>query len=99
MTTENIDFDCARVDRDTEELVVTGEVNRGGGTVDLLPYKYITIPDYWVVDLVWDQTNALFTSITPFEARIHLASIQGIKGIILKGKYKSLTIDNTRSIE
>jgi len=92
----NTDFVSAKVDWDRRELVVTGETTRGGGTVSLVPQKHSTVPDYWQVDLVWDKENAIYTSMTPFEARLPLASAAGIKGVLLKGKSKTLTIETSK---
>ncbi len=90
---DNTDFECVRIDWSKNKLVVTGDTSRGGGTVELVPHKYVTTSEFWMVDLLWDKTNALFTSITPYQARIPLASIQGSKGIVLKGKHRVLTIE------
>lgn len=96
---EVVDFRCVDVDESTEELVVTGEVPYGGGEVTLEPHVYVTAPEYWGVDVVWDRTNAMLTVITPYEVRIPLTDVHGLRGVQLFGKRRTMLLDLWSSSE
>lgn len=84
---EKVDFSCAFIsyEGDEPQLMVSGEVTRGGGTVSLSPLVYVTQPEYWGVEVLWDTTNALLTVMTPYELSIPLSSITGTKGFTVIG--------------
>ena len=94
---ERADFYCAYIsyDGDEPELIVSGEVTSGGGTVELSPMVYVTQPEYWEVEVLWDRTNALFQVITPYEVSIPLSAIRGTKGFSVLGERMTKTFERS----
>ncbi|WP_371226275.1 hypothetical protein [Roseovarius sp. 2305UL8-3] len=94
---ELVNFTSAYISHDgaEPELVVAGEVTSGGGTVSLEPHVYVSQPEYWSVDVLWDRTNAIFTAMSPFEVEIPVSAIKGRKGFRVIGRsvVKSFDLD------
>ncbi len=77
-------------------LKITGETphsSSNGCEVQLFPVKYTTKPGYAQVDVMWNRTNALFTSPCPYDISVPVASITGSKGIELRGASGTTRLD------
>jgi len=76
-------------------LTVTGNAPRSserGCPVKLVPAVYVAQPEYWVIKVMWDSADAIFTSLCPFNVSIPLDQICGTKGIEVVGKTRSVRL-------
>ena len=64
----------------------------GGAPVKLQPATYEAQPEYWKIEVLWDQTNAIFPVVTPFTISIPLDQFRGAKGIEVVGQTKKQKI-------
>ncbi len=92
-----VDFTSAEIDINSSTgskmLVIRGETPRsGGGLVKLAPATYVTKPDYWRIDVLWDAANAIFPSLEPFKVKQDLASVTGTKRVEVIGRTRKETI-------
>ena len=95
-----LDFRKAEVGKDPKTgklvLTVTGDKPRdseGGSPVKLQPMVYETKPEYWRIEVLWDQANSVVPIITPFKVSIPLDGIRGTKGIRVIGQTRFQKID------
>jgi hypothetical protein len=80
---------------DSLVLTVSGQKPRdaeGGAPVKLQPLTYVTQPEYWKIEVLWDSTNAIFQVVTPFTVSIPLDGIRGTRGIEVAGETKKQKI-------
>lgn len=91
-----VDFDKAELQPGSVPgslvLVVSGNTSSSssrGCPVKLVPATYVTQPDYWRVEVLWDRAHAIFQSECPFSVFMPLDGIRGRLGIELIGKTAS----------
>ncbi len=91
-----LDFESARIDPGqrlgSHTLTVSGHKPRDsekGAPVKLAPATYIVQPAYWEISVLWDDTNAIFQSLVPFEVSIPLDTIRGTQGVEIVGENRS----------
>lgn len=92
----SVDFATAKIETDpttkVRTLVVKGDTpsaSSDGNTVKLEPVHYVVQPDFWRVQVMWDDTNSLFQTLTPYEAKLDLKGASGKKGVEVVGESRS----------
>jgi hypothetical protein len=68
-------------------LKVTGNTPSGSGNgcpVKLAPAVYVTRPEYWKFEVLWDRRDAIFQSLCSYEVSIPLHFL-GTKGVEIVG--------------
>jgi hypothetical protein len=91
-----VDFESARINAGSRPgsytLTVSGykpSDSERGSPVKLVPATYVVRPAYWKISVLWNDANAIFQSVTPFEISISLDSICGTQGVEIIGKNRS----------
>lgn len=72
-------------------LTVSGDKPRnapGGAPVKLEPVKYDARPEYWKIEVLWDEAGAIVPMVTPFTVSIPLDRFRGSKGVEVVGQTK-----------
>jgi len=88
-----VDFESATVSAgktpDSFVLTVTGHTSSSsslGCPVKLSAAKYVTQPEYWRIEVLWDCADAIFQSLCDFSVSIPLDGIRGKQGIEVVGR-------------
>ena len=69
-------------------LTVTGNTpssSAAGCPVQLVPRTYVTPPQLWVIEVMWDRADAIFQTVCPFQVSLPLEGIRGTKGLEIVG--------------
>src|SRR5215471_6498153 len=77
-------------------LTVSGDKPRdaeSGSPVKLQPMVYETQPEYWRIEVLWDEDDAIVPIITPFTVSIPLDGVRGTRGIRVAGQTRFQKID------
>jgi len=77
-------------------LTVSGDKPRdaeNGSPVKLQPMVYETQPEYWRIEVLWDEDDAIVPIITPFTVSIPLDGVRGTRGIRVAGQTRFQKID------
>ena len=77
-------------------LTVSGDKPRdaeNGSPVKLQPMVYETQPEYWRIEVLWDEDDAIVPIITPFTVSLPLDGIRGTKGIRVAGQTRFQKIE------
>ena len=77
-------------------LTVSGDKPRdseNGSPVKLQPMVYETQPEYWRIEVLWDEDEAVVPIITPFSVSISLDGVRGTRGIRVAGQTRFQKID------
>ncbi|HLJ87768.1 MAG TPA: hypothetical protein VKZ53_13160 [Candidatus Angelobacter sp.] len=95
-----VDFEKAEIaagDRPGAHILrVRGNTPSGsaaGCPVKLEPQMYVTQPEYWQIQVLWDRREAIFPSLCSYDVSIPLDTIRGTKGVEVTGSNRSLKID------
>jgi hypothetical protein len=77
-------------------LTVSGDKPRdakNGAAVKLQPMVHEIQPEYWRIEVLWEEDEAVLPIITPFTVSISLDGICGTKGIRVAGQTRFQKID------
>jgi hypothetical protein len=83
-----VDFTSVEVDAEQRTVTVKGDATRMGSRegFKLEPRHYVSQPDYWEIDMLWDATDTIFPSMCPYTVTLSLQGAVGTCGIEVIGK-------------
>jgi hypothetical protein len=91
-----VDFEKAEVGPGSKAgslvLTVTGNTpssSPSGTEVKLSPVAYVTQPDFWRIEVLWDRAGAIFQSLHPYSVSMPVDGVRGEQGVEVVGRTRS----------